>query len=61
MVNFTNNSKVLAEDVHNLLVALDYKPKLMVVNNAGFTKYTTRVARITEVKRLIKEVELYKA
>lgn len=61
MVNFTNNSKVLAEDVHNLLAALDYKPKLMVVDNAGFTKYTTRVARITEVKRLIEEMELYKA
>lgn len=61
MINFTNNSKHLAEDTHALLLQLGYRPTMMVVPNAGFTKYTTRVARKIEVERLVKDIGLYKA
>lgn len=60
MVNFTNNSEVLARDVHDALSRFEYRPRFMIVNNGGFTKYTTRVARRSEAARLIKDLELYK-
>lgn len=61
MVNFTNNCKELAEDVHVMLEKLGYRPRFMISNNAGLTKYTTRVARADEVSRLIRDIGLYKA
>lgn len=61
MVNFTNNCKELAGDVHTMLERLGYRPRLMISNNAGLIKYTTRVARVSEVARLIRDIGLYKA
>lgn len=61
MVNFTNNSKELAQSVHELLTQLKYRPRLICVSNGGFRKYTTRVARKVEVERLIQDTGLYKS
>jgi hypothetical protein len=60
MVNFTNNNEALAEDAHNMLLQIGFRPSFMKVSiGQGRYKYTTRIARDTE--KLIKELALYKA
>lgn len=60
MVNFTNNTKILAEDVHNMFIQLGYKPSFMKVRlGPNQYKYTTRIARDTQ--KLITELDVYKA
>lgn len=58
MVNFTNNNRALAEDVHNMFAQIGFKASFMAVRVPTGYKYTTRVA--TRARELIKELGLYK-
>lgn len=59
MVNFCNNIKALAEDVHAMLIANEFRPTITATPAKEKTKYTVRVARDTV--RLVEELGLYKS
>ena len=60
MVNFTNHTRALAQDVHKMMVASGYRPTLTSTpSKLGKTKYTVRLAR--EAQRLIDDLILFKA
>ena len=60
MINFTNNVKVLAKDVMQMLIMLGFQPRLSTTANpSGTTKYTVRVARNPD--ELIRKLKLFKA
>ncbi len=61
MINFTSNTKQLAEAVHRMIVLLGYRPTFSTVINAGFKKYTVRIARKLETRSFVKLLSLYKA
>lgn len=59
MVNFTNNTLGLAEDVFEIIENLGYKPKLYkVIQKSIHPKYTIRLSR--EVEKFLKEINLQK-
>lgn len=62
MVNFVNNCFLLAADAYRMLISLGYRPRLnrLRLSNGTF-KYTVKVARKSEVSRLIEELHLYKS
>lgn len=60
MVNFCNNIRPLAEDVHSMLTSCGFRPTFTSTPApGGKTKYTVRIARDTA--RLISEIGLFKA
>lgn len=59
MVNFTNNTKVLAESVIEMISSLGYKPHLYKsMQNSGNPKYTVRLSK--NVEKFISEINLAK-
>jgi LAGLIDADG-like domain len=59
MVNFTNNTMTLAQDVRELMESLGYKPKLYkATQKSTHPKYTVRLSR--DVDKFLKEINLYK-
>jgi len=62
MVNFVNASRELAQDVYDMFLLLDYRPTLRTDRNGPVRiKHSVRVARKSDVARLIRDLGLYKA
>lgn len=62
MVNFVNHNKSLAEDVRDMLTCLGFQPRFNTLTLPyGATRYTVKVARKEQVRRLIDELKLCKA
>lgn len=59
MVNFTNNTLALAQDVLEVIESLGYKPKLYKAAQKSLNpKYTVRLSR--EVDKFLSEIKLQK-
>lgn len=58
MVNFCNNTKSLAIDVHTMLCSLGYSPTFSETRTGRNPKYTVRIAR--DSKKLISDIRLIK-
>lgn len=59
MVNFTNNTLVLAQDVLEIIESLGYRPKLYkAAQKSIYPKYTVRLSR--EVDKFLNEINLQK-
>jgi DNA-binding transcriptional regulator WhiA len=59
MINFTNNTLALAQDVQEIMESLGYKPKLYkAAQKSIYPKYTVRLSR--EVDEFLKEINLKK-
>ncbi len=62
MVNFVNNSRLLAEDTRDMLSELGYRPKFNLLKlSSGKIKYTVKVSRTVEVARLLQTIGLHKS
>jgi len=60
MVNFTNNVKLLAEDVYNMISNLGYKPHIYETMQVSENmKYTVRLSKQT--RKFVKEISLQKS
>lgn len=60
MLSFTNNTRELAEDVQEIFEKMGVHPRFASVNNGGFQKFSVRLARAEEVKRVITILSLHK-
>jgi len=58
MVNFTNSSEPLAQDVLSMIVALGFRPTYTMTTRGRSPKYTVRIARDSE--KFIKTFHLFK-
>jgi len=61
MVNFTNNTKILAEDAFEMISTLGFRPTFITTHSEGLEKYTVRLARKAEVPQFIEKLHLYKS
>jgi DNA-binding transcriptional regulator WhiA len=60
MVNFTNNTVALAQDVLELMESLGYKPKFYkAAQKSIYPKYTVRLSR--DVDKFLREINLQKS
>ncbi len=58
MVNFSNNTKILAEDVYAMLNIIGFSPTFTETSAGCNTKYTVRLAR--NARSLIESISLQK-
>ena len=58
MVNFSNHSRPLAHDVHDMIMSIGFLPTITKTGDVGHIKYTVRLARSTTM--FIKHIHLQK-
>jgi hypothetical protein len=60
MVNFTNNTLALAQDVLEIIESLGHRPKLYkAAQKSIYPKYTVRLS--SDVEKFLKEINLQKS